>query len=270
MSAARNLGRRLQFWKRRSRQAKKTATMSMMEHLTELRQRLIYSLVGFLALSIVAFIFFNEISDFLLRPLCDLPPDKLGPNGCRLVFTSAMEPIGVRLKVTAMTGIVAASPLWLYHLWAFVVPGLTSQEKKYAFPFVASSIMLFLVGASFAYLTLATALKFLIGFGGENLIPFFTANEYLNFVGLLIMAFGVVFELPLLLYFLGLAEVVTVESLRRYRRHAIVGIVIVAAVATPSQDPYTMLAMSVPLYLLYELDILLLGLRAKRKARSGG
>jgi sec-independent protein translocase protein TatC len=268
MSQARNLGRRLRSLRRR-KVRNRTATMSMLDHLTELRQRLIYSLVAFLLLSVVAFVFFEPISDFLLRPLCRLPADRLGPNGCRLVFTGAMEPISVRLKVTAMTGIVAASPIWLYHLWAFVVPGLTPNERKYALPFVGSSVFLFLGGAAFAYVSLPAALRFLIGFGGENLIPFFTANEYLGFVGLLIVVFGVVFELPLLLYFLGLAEVVTVEALRKSRRVAIVGITVVAAVATPSQDPYTMLAMSVPLYLLYELDIFLLSLRAKRKARSG-
>lgn len=267
MSDAGNLRRRLRFLKRK-KSSGKPASMTMMEHLTELRQRLIYSLVAFLAVSVVAFMFFDPISDFLLRPLCKLPEDRLGPNGCKLVFTGAMEPISVRLKVTAMVGIVGAAPFWLYHLWAFVVPGLTADERKYAFPFVATSIGLFAIGSSFAYITLPTALKFLIGFGGENLIPFFTANEYLGFVGLLIVVFGVVFELPLLLYFLGLAGVVSVEALRKARRPAIVGITLVAALATPSQDPYTMLAMSVPLYAFYELDIFLLSLREKRKAKN--
>lgn len=268
MAEGGNLRRRLKIF--RNRKKGPATTMSMMEHLAELRTRLMIALGAFLLISVVAFFFFDQISDFLLRPLCKLPPDRLGPNGCRLVFTSAMEPVTVRLKVTAMVGMVAASPVWLYQLWAFVVPGLTPKEKKYAFPFVASSVTLFLAGASFAYLTLPSALRFLIGFAGDNLIPFFTANEYLGFVGLLIMIFGVVFELPLLLYFLGLAEVVTVEALRKARRPAIVGITVVAAVATPSQDPYTMLAMSVPLYLLYELDIFLLGLREKRKRKKGG
>ena len=152
------------------------------EDATELRRRLIYSAGAFIAVSIVAFMFFDQISDVLLRPLCQLPPDRLGPNGCKLVFTGAMEPISVRLKVTAMTGMVGASPVWLYQLWAFVVPGLTPQEKRYALPFVTSSVALFVTGVSFAYYTLPTALRFLIGFGGENLIPFFTANEYLSFV----------------------------------------------------------------------------------------
>jgi sec-independent protein translocase protein TatC len=263
-----SLARRRRIFRWRKKRNEFAKTMSMVEHLTELRRRLIVSLAGFLAVSVVAFLFFDQISDVLLRPLCELPPDRLGANGCKLVFTSALEPVAVRLKVTAMTGVVASSPLWLYQLWAFIVPGLTSKERKYALPFVASSVSLFLFGTAFAYLTLPSALSFLVGFGGDNLTPFFTANEYLGFVSLVIIVFGVVFELPLLLFFLGLAEIVSVESLRKHRRIAIVGITVVAAVVTPSQDPYTMLAMSVPLYLFYELDIALLRLRERRRRRS--
>ena len=186
--------------------------MSMMEHLSELRTRLIFSLAAFLAVSVVAFVYFNQISDFLLEPLCSLPPENLGPNGCRLIFTSALEPVTVRLKVTAMTGIVLASPIWLYQVWAFIVPGLHPKEKKYALPFVVISIFLFLIGAVFAYVTLPSALDFLVSLGGDNLIPFFSANDYLSFIGLVILVFGVTFEAPLLLFFLGLVGVVTVDS----------------------------------------------------------
>lgn len=257
--------RRLAFRRKKQNQP---AAMSMMDHLSELRTRLIVSLVGFGLVSVVAFILFEPITDFLLRPLCLLPPDKLGPNGCELVFTSAMEPVSVRLKVTAMAGIVASSPLWLYQLWAFVVPGLTPREKRYALPFVASSVLLFAAGTLFAYVTLPNALNFLVGFGGDNLTPLFTANEYLGFVSLIIIIFGVVFELPLLLFFLGLADVVSIEGLRKARRGALVGITLLSAIVTPSQDPYTMLAMSVPLYLLYEAVIALLSLRERRRRKA--
>lgn len=254
--------------RRLRRRKQETPTMSMMEHLTELRQRLIFSLVGFLAVSVVAFIFFEPITDFLLRPLCSLPPDKLGDNGCELYFTSAMDPISVRLKVTAVAGLMFSAPLWLYQLWAFVVPGLTSKEKRYAIPFVFSSVLLFATGTTFAYLTLPTALNFLFGFGGENLAPLLTAQEYLNFVSLIIIVFGVVFELPLLVFFLGLAGVVDVDQLRSARRMVIVGVTLLAAVVTPSQDPYTMLAMALPLYLFYELAIVALRFVRKRRARA--
>lgn len=258
--------RRLRFLKRRRARRRATA-MTMMEHLGELRSRLIKSLLGFLIVSIVAFMFFDPITDFLLKPLCSLPEDRLGANGCRLVFTSALEPFNVRLKVTAITGLVVSSPLWLYQLWAFIVPGLNEKERKLAVPFVVSSVALFAGGVTFAYLTLPTGLRFLIGLGGDNLSPFFTANEYLNFVGLVIIVFGITFELPLLLFFLGLIGVVTAAQLKRFRRGAIVGVAVLAAVVTPSQDPYTMLIMAAPLYLLYEVVIALLSLVDRRRAR---
>ena len=261
--------RRLQFMRGRKRRRNAT-TMTMMEHLGELRNRLIVSLLVFLVFSIVAFILFDPIVEFLLRPLCSLPKERLGTNGCKPIFTGALEPISVRLKVTALTGLVFASPVWLYQLWAFITPGLTAREKRYALPFVGSSVVLFLLGTTFAYLTLPAGLRFLVSLGGDNLEPFLRASEYLNFVTLIIVVFGATFELPLLLFFLGLVGVVKVEQLRRLRRHAIVVIALVAALVTPSQDPYTMLAMAVPLYGLYEIVILLLSAVAKRRAKREG
>ena len=263
-------GRRRRRLRLRKRKKSSATSMSMMEHLSELRTRLIWSLVAFLVISVVAFFFFEPISDFLLKPLCSLPEENLGPNGCRLIFTSALEPVTVRLKVTAMVGIVFASPIWLYQVWAFIVPGLHPKEKKYALPFVFISIFLFLIGAVFAYVTLPSALNFLVSLGGDNLIPFFSAKDYLGFIGLIILVFGVTFEAPLLLFFLGLVGVVTVDQLRRFRRGAIVGIAIVSAVVTPSQDPYTMLAMAAPLYLFYEMTILALSVVSKRRAKRAG
>jgi sec-independent protein translocase protein TatC len=256
--------RRLRFL--RSRRRKRTeSAMSMVEHLSELRGRIIVSAAAFAVISAVAFFLFNPILDFLLNPLCAMPKHLLGPSGCRLNFFGVVEPFMVRFKVAAMVGIVASSPVWLYEVWAFVVPGLTDRERNYALPFVTTSIFLFLVGASFAYLTLPYGLKFLIGIGGHNLIPLLKADSYLNFVGLMIMIFGVTFELPLVLFFLGLARVVSVEQLRHQRRMAIVLIFVLAAVVTPSQDPYTMTIMAVPLYLLYELTIVLLRIVLRRR-----
>lgn len=242
--------------------------MSVIEHLTELRRRIVVSLVTFAALSTIAFFVFEPITEFLLRPLCALPADRLGPQGCRLVFTGPLEPFLVRLKVTALVGLIAASPVWLYQLWAFVAPGLTSKEKRYALPFVMTSIVLFLAGAAAAYATLKLGLKFLLNLGGENFVPFLRADSYLTFLALVLLAFGATFELPLLLFFLGLAGIISVEQLRRQRKMAFVGAFAIAAVVTPTQDPYTMTAMALPLYALYELVIGLLSLRAKRRARK--
>jgi sec-independent protein translocase protein TatC len=242
--------------------------MTVVEHLRELRYRLIVCLAAFGVVSVAAFAAFDPITDVLLRPLCSLPPERLGPQGCELTFIGAFEPFMVRLKITAMTALVLASPVWLYQLWAFVVPAMTPKEKRYALPFVLTSIVLFAAGAVFAYSALPAGLDFLFSLGGDNLVPFLRAQEYLSFVGLMLLAFGASFELPLLLFFLGLAEIVEAAQLRRLRRAAVVTIALIAAVVTPSQDPYTMLLMMAPLYGGYELCILALRVVERRRARA--
>ena len=242
--------------------------MTMIEHLDELRGRLIVCVIIFAVVSVAAFIFYDPIFDFLLRPLCGIPAEKLGPQGCRLAQLAVLEGFQVRLKLTAIVGLAVSSPVWLYQLWAFIVPGLTARERRYAIPFMLTSVTLFAAGATLAYAFLGTGLELLIGFGGDALVPFLRADSYINFIGLMLIAFGLTFELPLLLFFLGLVGVVTPDTLRRHRRSAIVGIVALAAVVTPSQDPYTLLALSVPLYVLYELTILLIALVKRRRAKS--
>lgn len=230
----------------------------MVEHLTELRKRLIISLLGFTLISIAAFFFYDPMLRFLTRPLCSLPANLLGPQGCNLIFTKPLEAFLFRFKLTALAGLAIASPLWLYEVYAFILPALTPKEKRYSIPFLLSSMALFSIGAGFAYITLGPGLRFLIGLGGTQLTPLLSAESYLNFIGLMLLGFGVTFELPLVVIFLGLAGVVTVEQLRRQRKGAFVGIFVIAAVVTPSQDPYTMSALAIPLYLLYELTIVVL------------
>lgn len=266
MGQASNLRRRLAVFRRR--RARNPKSMTMMEHLGELRSRLIKSLVAFAVISVIAFFLFEPVLKFLLEPLCELPEALLGPQGCRLIGTSPTEPFQVRLKVTALVGIVFSAPVWLFQIWAFVTPGLTTREKRYAVPFVLVSALLFAIGTTFAYLTLRPGLRFLIGLGEGQITTFFQADRYLNFVGFMFLGFGAAFELPLLLFFLGLADVVSVDALRRQRRTAIVAIAFIAAVVTPSQDPYTMLLMAVPLYLMYELVIVLLRFIKRRRAAS--
>jgi sec-independent protein translocase protein TatC len=268
MSDASNLRKRRGVFLRRRRARKKGAQMSVVEHLDELRTRLIVSLAVFILMSVLAFIFYDPLFNFIIKPLCTLPPEKLGPQGCKLVQTTPMEGFQVRLKLTAMVGLILASPVWLYQLWAFIVPGLKKSEKRYALPFVASSVILFLIGATFAYLLLPTGLRVLISLGGNDLVAFLRADGYINFVGLMLIAFGVTFELPLVLLFLGLAGVISVETLRRHRKAAIVGIAAIAAVVTPSQDPYTMLAMAIPLWLLYEVTIVLLRFLTRNRPKD--
>jgi sec-independent protein translocase protein TatC len=240
--------------------------MTVVEHLGELRSRLVWAGAAFLVISIGAFFLYDPILEVFRSPLCKVPRRFLEPNGCDLVYNRLIGAFQFRLKLTALVGIAASSPVWLYHLWAFVVPALTTREKRYAWPFMAVSILLFLIGAATAYFALPTGVRFLVAVGGENLIPLLGAEEYLNFVGLMLLGFGLMFELPLVLFFLGLAGAVSVEQLRRGRRIAIVVIVALAAIITPSGDPYTMLLLAIPLYVLYELTIVVLKVVLRRRA----
>ena len=244
--------------------------MTVVEHLRELRHRLIVTVVAFILISTVAFLFYEPLLRFLTRPLCSLPPEMLErfPQGCRLIFVPVMGGFLFRLKLTALAGIALSLPVWLYQVYAFVVPALTAKEKRYSIPMLVSSILLFALGATLAYLTLPTGLRFLVAIGGSGLVPFLGAEEYLSFVGLVLLGFGLMFELPLLLLFLGLADVVTIESLRSQRRTAVVVIFALSAVVTPSQDPYTMTILAVALYGLYELTIVVLALLLRRRAQA--
>ena len=150
-----------------------------------------------------------------------------------------------------------ALPVWLYELWRFITPGLNPKEKKYAVPFVLSSLFLFACGAVVAFLTLEPALNFLLNIGGSDLTPALTADKYISLVSLMIIAFGLSFEFPVILMFLLLAHVICTAQLRKWRRYAIVAIVAFAAVITPSQDPYSLFAMAIPMYVFYEACIII-------------
>ncbi|MDQ4024897.1 MAG: twin-arginine translocase subunit TatC [Actinomycetota bacterium] len=265
--SAQDLRRRRLRWLRFRRRKQKATTMTVMEHLGELRTRLIVSALAFTVAAVVVFVAYEPILETLRRPLCSLDPALLGSRGCKLLTLKPTEGLVIRLKIASMGGMILASPIWLYQMWAFVTPGLTMKEKRYAGPFIFSAIFLFLAGTAFAYYMLPNALRFLVTIAGDSIDVEFRAEEYLNFVGLILIAFGVTFQLPLLLFFLGLANVVKVEQLRRYRRYAIVAIVLIGALVTPTQDPFTMMALSVPLYALYELVIVLLALAQRKKAK---
>lgn len=228
--------------------------MSVVEHLTELRRRLVVSILAVVVGGVVAFALYNHILDFLLDPYCELPRRPPGP--CTLFITDPLEGFATRLKVATWTGLFLASPVVLFQLWRFVTPGLNPNEKRYAVPFVIASVALFGMGAYLAKLTFPRALDFLVGVGGPNLEAIFSPTKYLRLILLMIAAFGLAFEFPVLLMFLQLAGVLTSRRLASWRRPAAVVIVAVAAVITPSQDPYSLLAMAGPMYLFYEGSIL--------------
>ncbi|MEW6154609.1 MAG: twin-arginine translocase subunit TatC [Actinomycetota bacterium] len=225
--------------------------MSLVEHLTELRRRLIISVIATVLGTVVAFMAYNRILDFLIGPYTDLT------GRTQLLITDPLEGFTTRLKVAAFGGLVLASPVVLWQIWRFITPGLHKREKKYAIPFIVASILLFLLGAALAIFSFPQALRFLIGIGGENLDAFFSPSKYLGLLLQMIVGFGVAFEFPVLLVFLQLARVVSSRKLRSWRRPVIVIIVALAALITPSQDPYTLFLMAGPMYLFYEASIVI-------------
>ncbi|HEV7887247.1 MAG TPA: twin-arginine translocase subunit TatC, partial [Acidimicrobiales bacterium] len=174
--------------------------MSVVEHLTELRHRLIVCMVAVALGGIVGFILYNRILHFLLQPYCQLHHKRIA--GCGLLTQDPLEPFLVRLKVAAWTGFALASPIVFFQIWRFVTPGLHPKEKRYAVPFVISSVALFALGGLVAWLTFPKALDFLVGVGGDSLIAIFSPSKYLRLIILMIVAFGVAFEFPVLLVFL--------------------------------------------------------------------
>jgi sec-independent protein translocase protein TatC len=227
--------------------------MPVMEHLSELRRRILISAAAVVLCACVVFVFSNPIIEFLVTYYKD------ATHGQRdaLIFLGPVDGFITRLKVATYGGIVLALPIWLYQLWRFITPGLNPKDRRYAVPFILSSIVLFAMGAAVAFLTLEPALKFLIDVGGPAQTPQFTSDRYLTLVSLMIVAFGLSFEFPVVLVFLLLAGVLSTEQLRKWRRWAIVLIVTFAAVITPSQDPYSLFFMAAPMYVFYEASILI-------------
>jgi sec-independent protein translocase protein TatC len=227
--------------------------MTVVEHLAELRRRLIISLIAIALGGVICFVFAPQIINFLIQFYKNSTADT--PN--KLIFTGPLDAFATRLKIATYGGIVLALPVWLWELWRFITPGLNPTEKRYAIPFIFASIFLFACGAGVAFLTLQPALNFLLKIGGSDLQPLLTADKYISLVALMIVAFGLSFEFPVVLVFLLIARVITTGQLSHWRRWAIVLIVTFAAVITPSQDPYSLFAMAIPMYLFYEASILI-------------
>lgn len=234
-----------------------TATMSVVDHLRELRDRVVFSLIAIAVGAVVCFIFFEPIIDLMIEPYRNATVSDEFPNGKDLIFTQPLEAFMTRIKVAAYGGFVIASPFVFFHLWRFITPGLNPKEKRYAIPFVTASVILFVGGSGLAIITFPKALNFLLAAGGENIDPLLSAGGYLTLVFLMVLAFGVSFEFPILVMFLLLARILTTRQLRKFRKYTFLGLVIFCAIITPSQDPITLFAMAIPMYLLYEGTILI-------------
>lgn len=243
--------------------------MPLLEHLRELRSRLIRSVIVMVLGSIVCLVFYEEIVEVLITPVCESGAKGVAEGECgALVVTGVIGPLSLQLKVGLYGGLILTSPLWLYQLWAFLAPGLHRREKKWAYVFAAFGAPLFAAGATLAYFMLPIAVKILLGFApGDigNLVPL---NEYIDFVLRFIIVFGIAFELPLILVIMNIAGLVTSKQIRSWWRQMIFGIAVFAAIATPTPDPYSMLALMGPVSLLYGLAILITAVLDRRKRRA--
>ncbi len=227
--------------------------MTIVEHLTELRRRIIISIVAVVGAAALCYWFAPDIIRFFLRYYRDATD---GQNDA-FIFTGPLDAFATRLRVATYGGIVLALPVWLWQLWRFITPGLDRNEKRYAVPFVLSSVALFALGGVVALLTLPQALDFLLNVGGQEQTPLLTADKYIGLVSLMIVAFGLAFEFPVVLVFLLIARIIDTGQLRRFRRWAVVLVFAFAAVITPSQDPYSLFFMAVPMYVFYEASIMI-------------
>jgi len=228
--------------------------MTFVEHLEELRRRLIVILAVVLFFSIVVYFFSERMVDYFTQPL---------PG---VYFFTPTEAFTVRIKISLFAGLIVTLPLIFYQLWKFVGPGLLKKEIKAIVPIVFSATIFFLVGGGFCFFyVIPAAVKLLLGFGTANLKPMISINSYVSFVVMMVLAFGVVFELPVAAFILGRLGVIDHKFLAHGRRYAAVIILIVAAILTPTPDAFSQLLLAGPLYLLYEVSIIVLWLTCRKK-----
>lgn len=225
--------------------------MTLAEHIGELRTRVLISATAVLIGGVVAFFSYQSILTFLQHPYCQVA----GAHHCAFYVTTPLQGLSIRMKVATYGGIFLASPVVFWEMWRFVTPGLEPKEKRYLAPFVVSSFLLFAFGVALAYVIFPHALSWLASIGGPSLREIYSPTSYLGLILALMALFGISFEFPLVLVGLELLGLVRPQTLAKGRRWAFVLIVAAAAIFVPSGDPFSMLAMAVPLYVFYEVAI---------------
>lgn len=233
---------------------------TLVDHLSELRFRLIRAAIAIIIGGLASYYFSEQIFDVIRSPILSYL------KNVGLVFTAPMDKFMAHIKVSLFSGIILSSPFWFYQIWNFVAPGLYKQERRYALSFITSALVLFLVGILMCYMViLPVTFEFLLGFGGTVDQPMITINEYLSFFITMHLAFGLAFELPLILVILGMLGIVSQAFLKDKRRYAVVLMSIFSALVTPSPDAITLLMLLIPLMVLYEIAVILVGIFERKK-----
>jgi sec-independent protein translocase protein TatC len=224
--------------------------MTLVQHLAELRRRLIISVIAFVVGAAIATAFYQGMLNILQHPLCHADP-----HNCAFYVQGPLDPLTLRIQMAAFGGLLIASPVILFQMWRFITPGLSRNEKKYAIPFVLISILLFVSGCALAYAVFPHALAFLRAVGGPSLHQILSPNQYLSLILLMMFLFGITFEFPVVLVGLQLVGVLRSRQLLHAWRWAIIGLTLISAIFTPSADPLSMLVLEVPLVSFYFLSI---------------
>jgi len=241
--------------------------MPLVDHLREFRSRFVRAAFAFGVGTVLGYALFPASVDLLLQPYCQAIDAR---DGCDLIVLGPLDPFLVRLRAAVVAGIVLGAPVLLYQVWRFITPGLTGRERRYALPFVLLSQVMFAAGIVFAAWAIPRGLGILLSLGGDSIRPLLGAREYLSFLLTMGLAFGIVFELPLVLVFLALAGVITSDGMRRVRRYAIVANVVVAAIITPTVDVVSLMLVAGPMLLFYELAIAIAWLIERGRRRRRG
>lgn len=247
--------------------------MSVLDHLRELRRRIITMVLLISAGAVLGYLLYPHTLEILKRPYCAIDYHyRLGAlnqsaSECRLQYRGVLDGFTIRLKVSFVSGAIFTAPLWLYQIWAFITPGLRKNEKRYTITFIGVSTLLFAAGMAMAYVTLPTTIRVLVLTAGPGTQAAYQVTDYISFVILMLTVFGASFELPLLIVMLNLARILPYKILKRGQRIAIFLIFLFAAVATPSTDPFTMLLFAIPMCVLFEAAVLWTFVYDRRRAR---
>jgi sec-independent protein translocase protein TatC len=255
VKGARVLGQRMM---KEYRSSNPEGRMPLMEHVRELRNRLVKACAALLigmGIGLIPFVF-NRVWGFIERPFCSAVIN--GKTGCReigdqLVLSGVLDPFVLRLQVAFYFALLVTSPVWLYQLWAFIAPGLYSRERRWTYIFVGTAVPLFALGAAIAYFAMSRGLKYLLGLTPERVVNLPPVGTYLGYFQAMLLGFGLAFEIPLAMVILNRAGILSHERFRKWRRMIIFLVFVFAGIASPSPDPITMLLLAVPCIVLVEL-----------------